>query len=395
MFITSLLFACNPIHVIPPPSVVQQVQPNDAPIAPQESSKANVESMNTEYYLGSQTEEIEQLQEFALQIQQIQNTQHNNTNQPVQRGFHGKAHGCLQGEMRVIEDRDPRSRYGIFADEYSSWPVWVRFSNGVGWEQHDKKLDARGMAIKVMGVQGERLLPDETATQDFLLTNSPTPVGKNAEEFMKFAHKNTKGNAAVITYALTKPSTVAPAAFATQPVDSMISTQYWSGSAYHLGAHQAVKWTTKSCTEYTEKPSKKDPNYLQKDLEEASRDGLCFRLYAQFQVDPAKTPIENAAKVWEIKDSPEIPVAEIILPAQDFLTPERMRQCQSFSFNPWHGIPAHQPMGHINRARKYVYDASRNHRGGSVEPLVESPTPEVPTESVEPLLETTPEYPTE
>ena len=366
--ILSIFFSCHSIHVLPPPDIVQNIQPTDIPAVPQETSKSNVESMNTEYYLGSQEMEMEQFQRFAAQIQEIQKIQSEKQDQPLQRGFHGKSHGCLQGEMKLIEDRDPRSRYGIFADEYSTWPVWVRFSNGVGWEQPDKKLDARGIAIKVLDVEGEKLMSDETSSQDFLLTNSPTPVGKNAEEFMRFAHKNTKSNASVITYALTKPATVAPAAFGTQPVDSLISTQYWSGSAYHLGAHQAVKWTVKSCSEYNQKPSRKDGNYLQKDLKEASLSGICFRLYVQFQVDPKKTPIENAAKIWKIQDSPEIPVAEIHLPAQDFLTAERVSMCRSLSFNPWHSISAHQPMGHINRARRYVYDASRNYRGGSIEP---------------------------
>ena len=69
------------------------------------------------------------------------------------------------------------------------------------------------------------------------------------------------------------------------------------------------------------------------------------------------------------------------------MTAERDAFCDSLSFNPWHGISAHQPMGHINRARRYVYDASRNHRGGSVEPRLPE-TQNVPNIPDETIMET-------
>jgi hypothetical protein len=368
-----LLFSCTRIHVVPPPQMVVDVKAEDTPIQPQEPPRKKAESMNTEYFLGSEAQEKESFEAFSYQIQSIQNRQSQDNNQPVQRGFHGKSHGCLEGEMRLVSDRDPRTRFGVFSDAHSTWPVWVRFSNGVGWKQEDKVLDARGMAVKLMGVSGERLTSDETQTQDFLMTNSPSPVGKNAEEFMTFADKNSKGTLATLLFALRKPRTVAPAITKTGAVDSMLALHYWSGGAYHLGAHQAVKFSSRACEPHTQKPSRKDPNYLGKDLRDGAKEELCFSFYVQIQVDPYKTPIEDAAKVWKPSVSPLLHVADIVFPAQDFSSEEQKAFCSSLSFNPWHGIPAHQPMGHINRARKYVYDASRNHRGGSVEPLLPEP----------------------
>ena len=34
-----------------------------------------------------------------------------------------------------------------------------------------------------------------------------------------------------------------------------------------------------------------------------------------------------------------------------------MQHCENLSFNPWHSLPAHRPLGGINRARKVVYPA--------------------------------------
>ena len=269
---------------------------------------------------------------------------------------------------------------GYLQQQYNVWPIWVRLSNGVGWKQADKELDARGFAMKVMGVPGPKMMNDEHETQDFLLTNSPGPVGKNAEEFMQFAHANSRGTIPTILLALSKPRSILPAIIDTKAVDSMLTTQYWSGGPYHLGAHQTVKTTVKSCEQHENNPDKKDPDFLRTDLETMIQSELCFTFYVQFQVDPQKTPIEDAAKVWETSISPEIPVADIHLRAQDFSTAERDVFCDKLSFNPWHGISAHQPMGHINRARRAVYDASRNHRGGSLEP--QQKTNPVPQEKI-------------
>ena len=76
--------------------------------------------------------------------------------------------------------------------------------------------------------------------------------------------------------------------------------------------------------------------------------------------------------------SPELAVARITLPAQDFDNPERDAFCDDLFFNPWHGISAHQPMGHINRARRHLDEASRAERGGEGEPLVNADESDAP-----------------
>ena len=325
--------------------------------------------MNTEYFLGSAAKEAAMFRRFAEQIRRIQARQTGSRDQPVQRGFHAKSHGCAYGTFELAPERDPRTKFGAFAEGQGPFPVWARFSNGVGWQQEDSALDARGLALKLMGVPGPKLMADESGTQDFLMTNSPTPVGANAVEFMEFAHANSKGTLPGLGFAVGHLSTGAPALMRTQPIASMVTAQYWSGGAYHLGAHQAVKFSAKPCAGTPDRvPDTDSQDYLRADVADAATTGMCFQFYVQFQVDPERTPIENAAHEWLEEDAPLVPVGRVVFPAQDTLEPKRVAFCRELSFNPWHGLPAHQPMGHINRARRQVYDASRDRRAGGHEP---------------------------
>ena len=349
------------------PAGAPPIDPAAEPLPPQ-VPVSDRPALNTEYFLGTEAEEHAQFLSFAQQIQAIQKEAAADHNQPIQRGFHAKSHACLDGELRLDHRRDPRTRFGVFADNGPPRRVVVRFSNGVGWRQGDAELDARGLAVKVLGVPGPKYLPDEQSTQDFLMTNSPVPVGRDAVEFMKFAHANVKGRTSGLFFLMGHASTAAQALSRTNAVDSMVTERFWSGGAFHLGAHQAVKLSTRPCDlRMVREPKRDNGDYLRADLVAAARDGVCMALYVQFQTDPVRTPIENASKIWEETDSPIIPVGKIVMPPQT-VDPGATAACDKLSFSPWHAMPAHKPMGHINRARRYVYDASRAQRADGGEP---------------------------
>ena len=360
--IAVLACAARPVTVAAP-----TLAPDAEPAEPLEWTGA--EAMNTEFYMGSRAEEAAQFARFAHEIRDIQQKQAEDHGQPILRGFHAKAHGCLWGEIAPWPSRDPRTRFGVFADASPARPVWVRFSNGVGWSQDDRDNDARGMAVKVMGVAGKKYSPDEERTQDFLMTNAPTPVGKNAAQFMTFAHANAKGLFPSLLFLIGHPVSAAPALLRTSSIRSTVTEQYWSGGAYHLGAHQTIKYTAKPCDGSPSRTLEKDgPDYLRGDLEAAAKGGICYTLYAQFQVDPVATPIEDAAKEWTEEVAPLVRVADIRLPPQEVDSARERTFCDTLAFSPWHSIAAHKPMGHINRARQFVYGASRVYRHGGHEP---------------------------
>jgi hypothetical protein len=345
---------------------VKAIDPNAEPAPPTRPPADGVPAFNTEYWLGDdEATEQARVREFGRQIQALQNTVAADKGTSVMRGFHAKSHGCLHGELQLLENRDPRTRFGLFESDAPTRPVWVRFSNGVGWKQADDELDARGMAVKVMNVPGAKYLADESDTQDFLMTNSPVPVGKDAEEFMQFARANVKGRAAGLFF-LVGHLQSASALTQTGAIDSAVTSTYWSGGPAHLGAQQAIKYLAKPCDGFTPRtPSRDDPNYLTQDLVAAAKSQLCYTFYVQFQVDPSETPIENASIRWDETRSPPVPVANLVMPAQT-LAPTEF--CDALAFSPWHSIAAHKPMGNHNRARRIVYAASQSHRGSGPEP---------------------------
>jgi len=344
------------------------IAPNAEPLPPQLVPEDGRLALDTEYWLGSEEEENASFTAFSARIREIQDKAATDNRQPVQRGFHAKSHGCLSGELQLDPHRDPRTRFGVFADDAGTRRVVVRFSNGVGWKQGDSELDARGMAVKVLDVPGPKYQPDEQNTQDFLMTNTPVPVGRDSVEFMEFAKANVKGRAAGLLFLVGHASNVAAALSRATPVDSMVTERYWSGSAYHLGAHQAVKIATRPCDLHlVREPNRSSDDYLREDLVVAAKDGICMQMYVQFQVDPTRTPIENASRIWEETDAPIVPVARVVMPPQTIASASTPA-CDQLSFTPWHAIPAHKPMGNINRARRFVYDASRVYRHGGGDP---------------------------
>jgi hypothetical protein len=66
-------------------------------------------------------------------------------------------------------------------------------------------------------------------------------------------------------------------------------------------------------------------------------------------------PIENNAVLWPERLSPRVSVATLRIPRQQFDSLAQMQFARRLSYNPWHSIPAHRPLGNQSRARLRVY----------------------------------------
>ena len=88
------------------------------------------------------------------------------------RSVHAKSHGLLKAELEVPGDLPPVLAQGLFA-RAGRYPTLMRFSTIPGDLLDDKVSTPRGLAIKVLGVQGERLEGAEGATTDFVMFNRP------------------------------------------------------------------------------------------------------------------------------------------------------------------------------------------------------------------------------
>src|SRR5262245_24998079 len=90
-----------------------------------------------------------------------------------------------------------------------------------------------------------------------------------------------------------------------------------------------------------------------------------FDVYVQRYVDDARTPIEGTTVEWKESVAPMEHVATIVVKSpQDVLAPCRCKFCEDLSFNPWHGLAAHKPLGAVNRVRRSIYTEISNLRHG-------------------------------
>jgi hypothetical protein len=86
----------------------------------------------------------------------------------ARRGVHPKDHGCVQASFTVNPDLPDRYRVGVFVPG-KTYPAWVRFSNATATVNPDIEKGgppSRGMAIKLMGVEGTTLLGESGLPPD-------------------------------------------------------------------------------------------------------------------------------------------------------------------------------------------------------------------------------------
>jgi hypothetical protein len=86
---------------------------------------------------------------------------------------------------------------------------------------------------------------------------------------------------------------------------------------------------------------------------DASDVELDFRI--QRQTDPHLMPIENASVLWPERLSPRVSVATLRLPRQKFDSQAQIEFARRLSYNPWHSIAEHRPLGNQSRARRRMY----------------------------------------
>ena len=67
------------------------------------------------------------------------------------------------------------------------------------------------------------------------------------------------------------------------------------------------------------------------------------------------TKLEQNAVYWPPRLSPRVPVAILRIPKQSFDSPQQIAFPNILSFNPWHCIPQHRPLGNQSRARHRMY----------------------------------------
>jgi hypothetical protein len=293
---------------------------------------------------------------FAAQMRGLWNPGH------FERGGNTKTHAVVRAELAVRDDLPEHMRRGIFA-EPRTYRAWVRFSGPGPYVTPDiDDVGFMSMSIKLMGVPGPKLLDDERSTQDLLGVSTPTFVTPDTRANAQLQHWSLK-NAQIFYFLNAKETHILDAIMQllwTKTQTSPLESEYFSCVPYLLGEDQAMQYSFRSRltsrTRVPRLPLRPPDNYLRDAMVETlAQQDVEFDVLLQLQTDPFLMPIENNAVLWPTSLSPRVPAARLRIPKQTFDSPAQVGFARVLSYNPWHCIPEHRPLGNQGRARKRMY----------------------------------------
>jgi hypothetical protein len=321
--------------------------------------------------------EAEQLERLGEQLREMQRRRANG--KPAARALHAKGKAGVEAVFEVLPGVPDYARVGIFGSP-STYRAYVRFSNGAGSRQPDTRPDVRGIAVKLLGIPGKKIIPAlaDAKTQDFLLIQSTATPFKNADEFVWFV----KANASPATLLPKMIFRFGPGrairmlkrllASVSKPVASVATSRYYSALPTKFGPY-AAKYVLLplAAADASAKPGN-SADYLGEELAARLAQGpVEYDLCAQFFVDENRTPIEDSSVEWAEKDAPFVKLARLTLSQQDMNSPRGRRIAEfveALSFDPWHAPGDFQPLGNMMRARNAAYRLSTEERKAADEP---------------------------
>ena len=308
------------------------------------------------------------------------------------RPVHAKSHGVLVGSIEALPGLPEALAQGLFAQP-GPHPVIMRFSTNPGDMLADNVSSPRGLAIKVLNVTGPKVASfADGTTQDFVCINADaftapdakgfleqiktfdknldTPEGvkhavsvaaRATNEVLKAVHlpsATLEGIGASATHILGESfSTVAPLRYGKYVAKigfapGSANLKKLTGEGVDLGAdynaleelikkffrHETGVWDVK--VQLALAPE--DPT-----IEESKKD----------------FPIEAADKRWPEDKSPWQTVARItVLPQDTYSDARQLFVDERLSFNPWHSLETHRPLGGIMRSRLKAYEEAIKYR---------------------------------
>jgi hypothetical protein len=328
---------------------------------------------------------IAQLRETMLEMSA---TMHGHTGHAM-RSVHAKSFGLLRGTLEVLPGLPPALAQGLFSSPHT-YDLVVRFSSPPAEQLDDRVSLPRAVALKVLGVQGERLPGSEgNTTRDFLMVDGPVFVAKDAKDFMRQAKllatstdKAESGkrmlsvllrgaNAALNAVGVDSTAVQAMGGHRqVHPLGATFFTQVPLRYGQHIAKLSLVP-VSSTLTPLIDAPLGDELANHPDGLREAvvqffAANAAEWELRAQLNTDLETMPIEDACVQWSEEESPYLPVARLAIASQSAWHGQRSPFTEDrLSFSPWHGLAAHRPLGGVMRARREIYSSSVAFRGNA------------------------------
>ena len=299
------------------------------------------------------------------------------------RSVHAKGHGLLTGTLTIADNLPPELAQGMFATP-GEHRVYMRMSTNAGDILPDAIGLPRGVTIKVLDVDGDRLPDAEGSTQDFVMVNGPVFQAKTADKFLgnlKMLAKTTdrmEGTKKVMSTVLRGVDAALEAVgIESSAVKSLggapnvdpLGQTYYSVTPFRYGDYIAKFSLVPVSPDLLQRvdeviDASDEPDAIRHTVRAEMRgtDGV-WELRVQLCRDLDKQPVEDPTVEWKEDDTPFQTVATIHAAPQDSWSPDMVEQVdEGMRFSVWTGLAAHQPLGNINRARKSPYEHSANFR---------------------------------
>jgi hypothetical protein len=316
--------------------------------------------------------EAERFATYAEELHVLQK-KHAGEGKPA-RALHAKAHTGVKATLEIFGDLPEQARHGVFAAPHT-FEARVRWSNGAGRRQSDRSTDVRGMAVKLLDVPGKKVLMglEGATTQDFLAIQSSATPFRTADEFIAFV--KAAETPAWLLFRLIGSiglgrtfQVLGRLAGAGKVVASLAGIPYYSALPIRVGPHAARFAFVPRQAKDAPVPAERGADYLAQELRGHLKGGIAYDMQLQFFESEAATPIEDSSVDWT---TPYIDVGRLTIPAQDVESAEGKAlaaEVEAMSFDPWHALVEHTPLGGMMRARKAAYYTSTKERAASPEP---------------------------
>jgi hypothetical protein len=314
----------------------------------------------------------------------IQETTFRDSGQAL-RAVHAKSHGLLEGELEVLDGLPPALAQGLYATP-GTYPAVLRFSTNAGDILDDSISLPRGLSLKILNVEGERLPDAPGTTQDYVLVNAPAFAAGTPSQFLgslKLLAKTTdtpqawkKMASAAFRGAETLVEAVGDESamlktLGGHPQTHPLGETFYSQVPLLHGPYMAkisVAPVSSNLKALKDAPldTQDQPNALRRAVDGFFRsEDAEWEVRVQLCTDLESMPIEDASVPWPEDQSPFIPVARLRVRRQRGWSEARSEAVdEGYAFSPWHGLAAHRPLGAVMRVRKATYEASSRFRAG-------------------------------